>query len=250
MESKNTSSLVRITYFTNDEERIVENEMEYFVDSPFESYQTNRCSYEKVIEIIVDYLKANTITPKEIDQRVRNIIKSIKKPMDFDKETEQDKFRTLLNTIPKTSKCFEQLCKYYEDDLWNADYYLAEEIDFQRDDATEHLLGDGFGPDTYIILGSNMGWRQKSGYKIAYLENERDMENAVTGDYDYMIEITRPDYRTPYLEASVWTHDNPVGESYIFIPRKNLNKALQYAKVKKGYQKFSKWIKEDLKSAC
>lgn len=238
----------KIVYFTNDQFQIIENEMENFRDDPFSYYETSSITPDEVVLSVIEYLKTDTIEDVEVDKKVRNIVQSMNTMLDFSTDEEMDKYVALLEILPKDSKCFQKLCKEYEDMLWNDYYFISDRIDFDREFATDNMAYDGFGADTYIILGGNMGWRHLSGYAVKYIKNEKDMENAVTGNYDYTIEISRPSAEAPYLEACVSTHDS-MGEGYILIPLSRLKDALKYPEVKAEYKRFAHLIKEDLAEA-
>lgn len=238
----------KIVYFTNDQFQIVENEMARFREDPSSYYEMSSITPDEVVLSIIEYLKTDTIEDVEVDKKVRNLIRSMDTMLDFSTEEELDKFDALLETLPKDSKCFQQLCKEYEDLLWNNYYFISDRLDFDREVANDNMAYDGFCPDTYIILGSNMGWRHLHGYNIKNIKNVKDMEAAVTGNYDYTIEISRPSAEAPYLEACVSTHDS-MGERYILIPLSRLKDALKYPEVKEEYKKFAFSIKEDLADA-
>lgn len=238
----------KIVYFTNDQFQIVENEMVGFRDDPFSYYEMSSITPDEVVLSVIEYLKTDTIEDTEMDKKVRSLIRSMDTMLDFSTDEELNKFVALLETLPKDSKCFQKLCKEYEDMLWNDYYFISDRINFDREVATDDMAYDGFGADTYIILGSNMGWRHLSGYTVKYIKNDIGMENAVTGIYDYTIEISRPSAETPYLEACVSTHDS-MGEGYILIPLSRLKDALKYPEVKAEYKRFANLIKEDLAKA-
>ena len=236
----------RIIYFTNDEEAIIDAEMEAMANDPLTYFENAAIEPEETVEIVINYLKKNKMEEPEIDKKVRKIIHSMDTMLIFDSKEEMNKYADLMNTIPYRSKCFREILENYREKLWKNPFFLHDRMEDDRYFATENLKYDGFGPDTYIILGCNMGWRRTSGYKVQYLEDEQDMERALTGNYDYHIELSRPTIKTPYLEAFVATHDSPCGESYILIPKSRLSEALKDPDVKEQYDKFSDGIELDL----
>lgn len=72
-----------------------------------------------------------------------------------------------------------------------------------------------------------MGWRNLSGYTLTEnVEIGEDILSSITGRHDYTAEISREDDK-PYLEATVYTHDAPTGESYVIIQMSWIKKALK-----------------------
>lgn len=235
----------RIIYFDNDVCNFVDEEMVRFKEDPLEWYLNSGTNLTGIVFDLMNYLKKNTLENKELDKSARTIISSMDTWLDFETDVELNKFAKLIKIISKDNKCFEMLCKNYEDELYRNYDYINDEMRFNRNIATEELDQAGFKPGKYIILGFNMGWRKRNGYKIVSITNVEDIENAVTGNYDYTIEISRPNKSAAYIEAKVATHDS-LGENYIIIPVKRLKEALTDMTVKEEYEKYEDWIKLDL----
>lgn len=111
--------------------------------------------------------------------------------------------------------------------------YIDMEITFEHEALNDGLVEYGLlkYPEPYLIMGSHMGWRNLSGYTLTEnVEIGEDILSSITGRHDYTAEISREDDK-PYLEATVYTHDAPTGESYVIIPmswiKKPLNRILE-----------------------
>lgn len=82
-------------------------------------------------------------------------------------------------------------------------------------------------PESYLIIGSHMGWRNLSGYTLTdEISDGEELLASLHGRYEYTAVIEREDNK-PYLRAIVWTHDAPMGESYTIIPLSWIEKALK-----------------------
>jgi len=80
--------------------------------------------------------------------------------------------------------------------------------------------------EDYLFLGSNMGWQSLSGYKLANVSEPDDIIDALHGNYDFTAKIYHETDK-PYLEASVSSHDAPMGEGYTIVPMQWMEKALK-----------------------
>lgn len=237
----------KIVYFTNDEHKFIKHEIEKFMLNPFECCEDNGFCLKDVTSSIIEYLKDNSIEDTNADKEVRNIIKSINFE-DLSVIEEINQLEELLYAIPTESKCFQKLCKDYEHSIWNELSYVWDQIDKERDIASEYMEQDGFGPGTYIILGPKTKYQNKNGYTIAYIRDERDMENIIAENYrcPYTIEISSPINKPLLLKAHVLTYYNkPNGKTYILVPIQNFKKALEYSEVKK-YKKYQYLIQKSL----
>lgn len=103
----------------------------------------------------------------------------------------------------------------YEDfDL--PDMYMTNEREhFKRRLMDDYGLLKGI--ESYLIIGSGMGWRQLNGHNLVDIESVEDIIDALHGNYDYH-EVISKDKDKAYFEAMVYTHDAPTGESYKIIP--------------------------------
>lgn len=107
--------------------------------------------------------------------------------------------------------------------------YIDMEIAFEHEALNDGLVEYGLlkKAEPYLIIGSHMGWRNLSGYTLTEnVEIGEDILDSLHGSYDYTAEISREDDK-PYLNATVWTHDAPTGESYVIIPMSWVEKALK-----------------------
>lgn len=112
--------------------------------------------------------------------------------------------------------------------MLDSDYLsMREEEEYELLNSDLHEEGLLQHPEPYLIFGGNMGWRHLSGYKLTDdISKGEDLVSNLHGDYDYTVEVSKEDDK-PYLEATVWTHDAPMGESYTIIPMSWMEKALK-----------------------
>lgn len=113
---------------------------------------------------------------------------------------------------------------------------MASDIDMQHGFDDDIIIDMDFAcvdmgllkkDEPYLILGSGMGWRSLSGYKITdNIFSAKDIIDNLHGDYDFRARVYREDDK-PYLNATVYSHDAPMGESYTIIPMQWMEKALE-----------------------
>lgn len=72
-------------------------------------------------------------------------------------------------------------------------------------------------PETYLLMGNDMGWRQLSGYKLVEINEGADIIDSLHGDYDYTATITK-NKNLPYFEATVSSPNSSLREFYKIIP--------------------------------
>lgn len=103
------------------------------------------------------------------------------------------------------------------------DYTYQEDAEInERDFCNEYLKSiDFFKNHDFIIMGSEMGWRNLSGYKATQAEDFNDILEAVTGDYDFTANFNYNTWEN-ILSARISTHDSPTGEFYTIIPADNI----------------------------
>ena len=82
-------------------------------------------------------------------------------------------------------------------------------------------------------------------HKVCEVSSVSDLENAVTGDYDYIIRITRDNAKCPYLKATVSSHDAPLGVSYVMVPVDVLHEAMEDDSIREEYEKYKESLKEE-----
>lgn len=118
--------------------------------------------------------------------------------------------------------------KVAEGMMLDPDYLsMREEDEYELLNADLYEEGLLQHPEPYLILGRDMGWRHLSGFKLTDdISNGKDIVDNLHENYEYTAEISREDDK-PYLEATVWTHDAPTGESYTIIPMSWMEKALK-----------------------
>lgn len=112
-------------------------------------------------------------------------------------------------------------------DIDECEIETMEEIEYEALNTGLEEYGLLKYPEPYLIIGSHMGWRNLTGYKLTdSIEDGEDIVSSLHGRYEYTAEISREDDK-PYLNATVWTHDAPTGESYVIIPMSWVEKALK-----------------------
>ena len=107
-------------------------------------------------------------------------------------------------------------------------HYDPQETDEDGEDISEILL-DNFewefnhlvqkkNPDGYFkIVGKNLGWDRREGYKYAEISCARELFNAISTLAESTISIYRYHNKGLFIRAT--NHDNPVnGDQYYLVP--------------------------------
>lgn len=235
-----------IQYFTNDTVTLINEELEYFKEATTECMMCSFWPKKKCLTAMIQFLQRNKL--EEDDETARNIIRSVDPFKNFECEDENDKFENVLFLFLRDEGGSRALTQAYEDFLYQSSEFIQDKIESEKDWANTCLDQDGFLGDRrkYIIFGSNMGWRHRSGYRITEVSNVDDLGKAVTGNYDYIIRISRDHAKCPYLRAVVSTHDAPLGESYVMIPADVLDEALKDESIREKYEMYGKRLKIDM----
>ena len=230
-----------IQYFTNDVTELVNEELEYFKDAAAECMMCSFWPKEKCFADMINFLRFNKL--EEDDETARNIIRSVDPFKNFECEDENEKFENVLFLFLRDEGGSRALAQAYEDFLYQSSEFLQEKIETDKEWANTCLDEDGFLGDRRKYFIFRLGSR--TNHKVCEVSSVSDLENAVTGDYDYIIRITRDNAKCPYLKATVSSHDAPLGVSYVMVPVDVLHEAMEDDSIRKEYEKYKESLKEE-----
>ena len=95
----------------------------------------------------------------------------------------------------------------WEDDLLPGDAYQQFESDM--------TYFDKYSGETFSIIGSNMGWRNRTGQKDVEVTDGMDLFEAIRVNSDLTFRIWKDSDDEPgTYHASMSHHDSPTGEHY------------------------------------
>ena len=230
-------------YFDNDIVDMIQDEVNNAIGCPMEALQFSYMDSEEMYDFIRDYVKKYG---HEQEEAVKQALRNIDPFEDMDINESYDKWDALMDAFYKDEKAVDELAERFSDILYKDEFYVQDQLENARDNANYRLEEDGFigNNEPYIILGIGMGWRSRTGYKMKKLNSLEDMENAITGNYDYTISLER-NANECWLTASVSSHDAPTGETYYLIPLKNAKEAMKNEVIRKLMERFEAYIEED-----
>ena len=239
MKNENT----KICYYTNDVFDVIQSEVDWAVENPLEAFQYGYMTVEEMYDFIRNYVKCYT---HEQETAVKEALRYIDPFDDMDSNKSYDKWNAVMKVFCKDTEAVAALAQRFTDNLYSDNFIVQNRLEEAREYANSLLEEDGFldGDDMYLIFGLHMGWRGRTGYKMARVNSVEDMENAVTGNYDYTITIDRTPNES-WLTACVSIHDAPMGEIYYLIPMKNEKKAMKKKIIHTLMKQFAGHIAED-----
>jgi len=167
---------------------------------------------------------------------------------DIDEATKEF-FSVINNEEPSIKEdILEKFKSAVEKDAWDDEPLWDMILEGQQENATEILNSKGFlkESETYLMLGSNINWRNSSGYSLKKVEDLDDMINGVVPDADYTIDITAKE-NTPYFEAMVYSHDVPTGSHCYFLPESQWDALIGFDKETKTFNQGYEFIKDFMK---
>ena len=221
---------------------------ESFEDSVSQLYTND------IDELIEDAAKDYAYSPMDYlenldEDSARSIMANIYEAleMEADKAYQEDiDLETLITDLDLDNEDVRKVIadRIYEDMRQDADFKEMY-LDGERESLTETLKGSYNllkEPENYLLMGSDMGWRQLSGYKLTEIKDADDLIDSLHGDYDYTLDLTK-NKNLPYLEAVVYSHDAPTGEYYKIVPASYLKDVFDKAPEMK--ETILKTMKED-----
>lgn len=240
----NTEQTKPFVYFSNDTCAIVAGYVDEFRSESTEMLETNPWMKEPLFDFMIQDLRSYVHSYKKQCQKVLAA-------MDILNVEEDDHYGELVAAFSKDKNAFERLVSAYEDLLYKDRDFLDDCLSLDKTYGNDMLKEDGFigGTKEYIILGYNMGWRHRNGAKVTTISSIDEMVEAVTGNYDYTIKLKRETSESPFITATVFSHDAPTGASYYLIPVMNLQKALKNDIIRDLYDGFRSYFKEELETA-
>ena len=239
----------RVALLDEVDSKLIEEITKSFRDDPIIELYTN--DIEKLQEDAAkDYAYSPMDYLENLDEDsshsiMANIYKAL--DMEVDKVYQEDiNLETLIAGLDLDNEKVRSVVadKIYEDMRQDSDLEQTYQ-DGERENLTEtlkssyNLLKE---PENYLLMGSDMGWRQLSGYKLTEIKDADDLIDSLHGDYDYTLDLTK-NKNLPYLEAVVYSHDAPTGESYKIVPASYLKDVFDKAPEMK--ETILKTMKED-----
>ena len=86
-------------------------------------------------------------------------------------------------------------------------------------DTFEHDMGyfDQYSGETFSVIGTNMGWQNRTGQKDVEVGDGMDLFKAIEVNTDFSVRFWRESDDAPGVYwASLHHHDSPTGETYEF----------------------------------
>jgi len=101
-----------------------------------------------------------------------------------------------------------------EDILWRDEFMGGDAWE-----TFEHDMGyfDQYSGETFSVIGTNMGWQNRTGQKDVEVTDGMDLFKAIEVNTDFTVRFWRESDAEPGVYwASLSHHDSPTGETYEF----------------------------------